>query len=397
MRCRSRRPGAGVVLCWAALAASACDGTKPVTALARPSAPAPLESASTCSAAWQPFTSPRSLFTDSVPSGVPTSPLVYQGGVIYYATSGNDLVALPTDGSPSTTLASLSTPTSELWIEGTNLLFSQGALNNQIYTLPVSGGTPELLLDGGANRLNARFAGLHAFNATDFYWVEGTSRSSLTQEISQPAVWRQSRASGAVDQIGAFASDVTLDHLALAANAVLTGGQWLDPRYPPSPVETDADAFPFDGSGRAPLSIPYSPPTDPAPFVAGADALGVYWSIPGTDAHLSALILSPADGGAARAVWPSLPYASANFGSVGPSPEAGWVLVGAQQFDDGTTRLTITLVDPRGTATLLGCAPTDAADDIVVYNPSVAVAADAVYFTTQNQRTFTWEIDRIPR
>ena len=70
--------------------------------------------------------------------------------------------------------------------------------------------------------------------------------------------------------------------------------------------------------------------------------------IPSTNEHFSALILSPADPG---------------------------------------------VVDPQGTVTLLGCAPLD--DEVV--GESVAVAPDAVYFSTQNQRTFTWEIDRIAR
>ena len=317
--------------------------------------------------------------------------------MIYYVSRANDLVALPTEGSAPLVVAHLPTSTTELWIEGTNLLFSQGALNNQIYSVPLSGGTPELLLDGGASRPNPGFAGQHAFNATDFYWLEGTKIFPSTQGVSEAGVWHQSRSGGVANKIGHFQLDFTLDHIALAANAVLTGGQWLDPRYPASPLETGVDAFPFDGSGRSSLGIPYSPPTDPAPFVAGADRLGLYWSIPSTKEHLSALILSPADRGPARALWPSLPFASANFQNVSANPEGGWVLVGKQEFDDGSNRLTITLVDPQGTGTLLGCAPIGDADDAVVYNPSVAVAPDAVYFTTQNERTFTWEIDRIAR
>jgi hypothetical protein len=238
---------------------------------------------------------------------------------------------------------------------------------------------------------------LHVFNATDVYWLEGTETVPFAQGVSGAAVWHQSRSTGVVNEIGDFQLAFTLDHIALTANAVLTGGQWLDPRYPASPLENGADAFPLDGSGRASLSIPSSPPTDPAPFVAGADRLGVYWSIPSTKEHFSALILSPPDRGSARALWPSLPFASANFQNVSPNPEGGWVLVGRQDFDDGSNRLTITLVDPQGTGTLLGCAPIDDVDDAVVYNPSVAIAPDAVFFSTQNQHTFTWEIDRIAR
>ena len=301
--------------------------------------------------------------------------------MIYYVSSANDLVALPTDGSAPTTLASLPTSTTELWIDGTNLLFSQGTLHNQIYSLPTAGGTPQLLLDGGAGQTIPGDAGLHAFNATDFYWIEGAT------------VWHQSRSGGIANQIGNFQLERYPDHLALTANAVLTGAEWLDPRYQASPLETGADAFPFDGSGRSALSIPSSPPTDPAPFVAGADSLGVYWSIPSTKEHFSALVLSPADRGSASALWPSLPFASANFQSVSPHPEGGWVLVGEQEFDDGSNRLTITLVDPQGTGALLGCAPIDDG----VTGEGVAVAPDAVYFSTQNQTTFTWEIDRIAR
>lgn len=377
-----RRLGARVILCWAAASGAACDGSKPVTALPRPATPPPLESADACSSAWRPVTSPQDSFAISAPPTVPTSQLVYQGGTLYYVNKANDLLALPTDGSAPATLASLPTPSTELWIEGTNLLFAQGTLQNQIYSLPITGGTPQLLLDGGAYRAHPGGARLHAFNATDFYWLEGTT------------VWHQSRAGGVANQIGQFQlQDYSPSHLGLTANAVLTGAEWLDPRYPAMPVETGADAFPFDGTGRSALSIPYSPPTDLAPFVAGVDSSGVYWSIPSTAEHLSALILSPADHGAARAVWPSLPLASANFRNVWPNPDGGWVLVGEQQFSDGAKRITLTFVDPQGAVTLLGCGPTD--DESV--DGSVAVAPDAVYLSTQNQRTFTWEIDRVAR
>ena len=387
---RSRRRGAGLVFCWAALSVSACDGSNAVTAPGRPSTPAPLVSASVCSAAWQPLTPPQDLFPQAAPWTVPASQLVYQDGTIYYVSSGKDLIAVPTDGSAPTTLASLATSTTELWVDGTNLLFSQGTLNNQIYSLPTTGGTPQLLLDGAAGRTNPGRAWPHAFNATDFYWLEQGPLAT---------VWHQSRSGGVPNPVGTFQlQDYSPDQLGLTANSVLTGGQWLDPRYPASPLETGADAFPFDGRGRIALSIPSSPPTDPAPFVAGVDPLGVYWSIPGTEQHLSALILSPADRGPARELWPSLPFASATFRNVAASPDGGWVVVGNQEFDDGSKRITVNAIDARGTATLLGCAAVDdSVLDLSVLNENAAIAPDAVYFSTQSQAKFTWEIDRIAR
>lgn len=73
--------------------------------------------------------------------------------------------------------------------------------------------------------------------------------------------------------------------------------------------------------------------------------------------------------------------------------DAQWVGSLTRDARTSAWRLTIALVDPQGTGTLVGRAPMD--DGVV--GESVAVAPDAVYFSTQNQRTFTWEIDRIAR
>src|SRR5579863_1508459 len=116
----------------------ACDGSAP-PATATPT----LESVKDCGAGWQPFTTAQPW--DEY------SPLVYQAGTLYYTSiNAQALLALPTNGAPPATLASV--VTNELWIEGDHLLLSQGNLANQIYSVPLSGGTPQLVLDGGAGR-----------------------------------------------------------------------------------------------------------------------------------------------------------------------------------------------------------------------------------------------------
>ena len=77
-------------------------------------------------------------------------------------------------------------------------LFAQGNLDNQIYVLPLTGGTPQLLLDGGAGRTNPGYAAAHAFNATDFYWTE----VDQSNPEGPTTVWHQSRSGGTANQIG---------------------------------------------------------------------------------------------------------------------------------------------------------------------------------------------------
>ena len=74
---------------------------------------------------------------------------------------------------------------------------SQGNPANQIYSVPLAGGTPQLVLDGGTGRTNAGPVLAHAFTATDFYWTE----RSTTSDAIPPTVWHQSRAGGSAEQI----------------------------------------------------------------------------------------------------------------------------------------------------------------------------------------------------
>ena len=311
---------------------------------------------------------------------------MYQAGTLYYTSANaNSLVALPTDGSAPTVLASVST--TELWIEGTNLLFAQGNLDNQIYVLPLTGGTPQLLLDGGAGRTNPGYAAAHAFNATDFYWTE----VDQSNPEGPTTVWHQSRSGGTANQIGTATFVVggqvfTADAVALTANAVVAGS-----------VDGVADAFPFDASAPLPLAVPPATVWSNAAVaeLSGVDSLGAYWSIPGAGPGPSALVLSPADGAPATALWPSFPFATANVDKVWSNPEGGWVVSAWQEFDDGRPHTTLTLIDAQGTATRLGCSPGES-QSALIRNP-VAVAPDAVYAVAMNLDASTWEIDRIAR
>ncbi len=264
-----------------------CDSTPPP-------APTPtLESIKDCGAGWQPFTTAQPW------DGY--SPLVYQAGTLYYTSvNAKALLALPTNGGPPATLAPL--VTNELWLEGDHLLLSQGNPANQIYSVPLSGGTPQLVLDGGAGRTSPGPVLAHAFAATDFYWTE----ISATSDAIPPTVWHQSRASGTANQIGtitfqtppnqttAIQGYLTAPYLALTANAILVANAF-----------ELAVALPLSGGALASLALP-----SVSPELA-------------SEAQLSGLDIQARTGrsrawGTTRGRWFFRPPTAAPFGCSGP-------------------------------------------------------------------------------
>jgi hypothetical protein len=348
----------------------ACDGTSPAATTIT------LESATACGQNWRALTAPQ--------PGVPASPILYQAGTLYLATVHDgvgSLAAFPTDGSPPTLLAALDP--GELWIDGDQLLFPQGNLGNQIYSIPLTGGTPQLVLDGGAGRTNPGPAPAHAFNATDFYWTE----TSTTVETGETSVWWQSRAGGAPSQLGtiAFTGSFIGGHaIALNGSAALVGASG-----------GLAAAVPFDGSGSFPLALPStSAELAQEADLAAMDPLGAYWSVRGPGNQPSSVILAPGDGSPARAVWYPMPFTSSAL-IVTPDPQGGWIVAGTQAFDDDLDHIVVTALDARGSATHLACSPGDSNSSW--FNWPVALAPDAIYAATMNISAGTWEIDRIAR
>ena len=343
-----------------------------------------LESAKDCGAGWQSFTTPQPV------DGY--SPLVYQSGTLYYTSINSQaLLALPTNGGPPVTLASV--VTNELWIEGDHLLFSQGTPANQIYSLPLSGGTPQLVLDGGAGRTSPANVLAHAFTATDFYWTE----MSRTSDAIAPTVWHQSRAGGTAEQIGTITFEgpptqttpipgtyLTAPYLALTPDAILVANSF-----------ELAVALPLAGGALSALALPLpSPDLASEAELAGLDSQGAYWSIPGVGYVPASVVLSPADGGPARVLWAAQPFAS-GVSKATADGAGGWILVGNQIFDDQIDHMTVRSLDATGASTLLGCSPGSLSNSFV--ERPFAIAPDAVYVVATNIATKTTEIDRIAR
>jgi hypothetical protein len=328
-----------------------------------------LENASTCSATWQALIGPKPWdFTSS---------LVYNDGTLYYGSYTEDaIVAQPVDGSPSRVFAAV--PTLELWLEGDHLLFSQGNGGVQIGSVPLSGGTPQIVLDGSAGRTTLGLATAHVFTPTDFYWSE----IPLPAAQSPTTIWHQSRSGGLPEALGTmtFQKQQSATAIALGNNSVLAAA-------------ASGEAYTLPITGGAPSSLVL--PAQPGVWVelAGLDALGAYTTL-FFSAQAGPLMLSPADGSPAKPFWPTLP-SDAQVQKIWPNPEGGWVVVATQAFDDGLFHTTLTLLDEQGTATRLGCSPADSERAWITV--PVAIAPDAVYAATRDLMASTWAIDRIAR
>ncbi len=338
-----------------------------------------LEEAAACKPAWQPLSAPQRFDV--------TSGLVYEGGTVYYSSLNDQAVlAVPTDGSAPMTLASAVTA-SELWLEGDHLLFTGGDLANQIYSLPLGGGTARLVLDGGAGRTSPGVALAHVVTAGDFYWIEQTRSDS---GIGNSTVWHQGRSGGGPAQIGAtsFTDPSGFDYpgtaIALGSDTIVIGSAF-----------GQAATLPAGGGYAALLATPTaSADMNIESSLAGLDALGAYWSVPGAGDQPGSLMLSPADGGAAKPFFATAP-GNGLVQKIWPNPEGGWVMTSLQIFSDGVDHMTIWLVDPQGQATRLACSP-GAADSSWI-EKGVAVAPDAIYVPAENLTAGTWEIDRVAR
>ncbi len=336
------------------------------------------ENPSFCQAAWQPLTGPQ-------PFDV-TSGLVYNAGTLYYSSfNAQAILAVPAAGTSPTVLAPVASL--ELWMEGDHLLFSGGSEGSQIYTLPLAGGTPQLLLDGAAGRSGVGAATAHAFTAMDFYWIE---QDNVSSGVGSSTVWHQDRSGGAPTQIGttSFTDPNGFDFpgtaIALAGDSVVVGSAF-----------GQAATVPVGGGAATPLATPAtSADLNVQSSLAGIDALGVYWSVPGPGDQPGTLMVSPADGGPAKPFSASTPLGGL-VQRIWPAPDGGWVAASLQIFSDGIDRMTIWLVDAQAHAKLLACSPGPASESWV--EKGVAVTSDAVYVPVENLSAGTWQIDRIAR
>ena len=169
----------GTVAAVLGLAASGCgDG----------GAPPQRESAALCGGdGWQPVV--------TLPAGEGTATLAYQNGLLYYSTTETPaLIAIPADGSGNaTTLASVAAQ--QLWAEGSQILFTQVSNERQVFSVPATGGTPQMILDTSAGRTDSGYPLVHDLGGVDYYWIEYAFKAPV------PTVWRASLVGGAPEQI----------------------------------------------------------------------------------------------------------------------------------------------------------------------------------------------------
>jgi hypothetical protein len=315
-----------------------------------------------CPEAWQPVTPPL--------PGEITSPLAYADGNLYFGVQ-RGVISVPASGGAETVLSPA--VASGVWVEGDHLILSGGQLGTQFHSLPLTGGTPALLVDGAAGRADSGIVQLHARlpTATDFFWAE-SSRLGLREPTT---VWRAPRAGGPPAEIARFteltaSGDTALyfEGAALAPEGLVLGEDW-----------GVAKVIPLDGGAARALAAPdVENPIGNIDFL-GVDARGVYWSVtmqPTAVPPPREVVVSPADGGAPRPVWSGVPLFSSPV-RAWPDGAGGLVVVGSQRFRDETgSRVTIWSIDANGGARRLACAPVGEYVD----DQTPAIGPDAFYF-----------------
>jgi len=333
-----------------------------------------------CPEAWQPVTQPE--------PGEISSRLAYGDGNLYVS-GGRGVVSLPAAGGAETVL----TPTraSAVWLEGDHLLMNGGTHGSQLYSLPATGGTPALIVDGTAGRAELGISQLRTYlpTATDFFWAE----SSRTSFRDPTTVWRAPRAGGPPVEIARFtelkaSGDTALffKGVALAPEGLVLGDEW-----------GVGKVVPLEGGTPRTLAVPEVDNVIVDIRFLGVDARGVYWTVPKApkvDFAARKVVVSPVDGGAVQPVWSELPP-FAGVIQAWPDGDGGLVLVGSQLFSgEEHQRTTVWSIDQGGNARRLACA-TPALSPYVDDNPP-AIAPDAFYFLVWLDG-LQMQIIRVPR
>lgn len=327
----------------------------------------PLPSVSSCSAGWKPITGRATSL--SVPAA-----LAYSGGNLYYPSNPQITPIIQSMSVDDLSIQTLPVTwpgdpllADDLWVESDHLLVTGF---EQFFSLPLAGGAAQLVYDGRAagNTLpNSRF---QTYTETDFFWTEFTEPLTTT-------VFRGPRSGGAPVMLGAVSGVV--QGMALASDSVVLAGQaggWAVP-LDASPVRTLAAG---------------------SPYFAGADGQGLYFTQTTSNPDQAYLSLSPSDGGTAQIFWPSVPPDAAPL-NVWSDGQGGWVVAGAQVFDDSHPHLAVWLVDAGGNGRLAACdASADDSADAFFATLAPAIAPDAIYLITEYLNgNDSWEIDKIGR
>ena len=341
------------------------------------------ESAALCGGdRWQPVV--------TLPAGDGTATLAYQNGLLYYSTTETPaLIAMPADGSGSaTTLAPVAAQ--QLWVEGSQILFTQVSNERQVFSVPATGGTPQMVLDTSAGRTDSGYPIVHGLSGIDYYWIE------YTEKAPHPVVWRASLVGGAPEQIAtlktppgaSIADDVLPEPIAqqmtLGEDSLLVWGDFVFEIVPfaPGPVRVlvPSDAI---ASGE----------------VIGLDGGGAYWRVPFGDPMKStdqwSVVQEPADGSTARTLLQTTGHQTM-VTAMWPTGEDGWVAIVQGVFDDGQSHTAVSLLAADGTSRTLGCSPASGLN-VPDIHFAPAIAPDAIYVIATGNGGGPTQLVRIPR
>lgn len=332
--------------------------------------PPPPPTLASCQDGWQPLIAPRPLF-------LPKALAYRQGELIYSATARSiddglrvdQIEAQPIAGGPVRVVAPGSAW--NLWVEGDLIFFAMGS---SLKSVPVAGGTPTVLLDTDPQVRDEVF--VQALSPDFFFWgVYG---------VSTTAIWSWPRAGGEKQLLGTITEPDFYKVMVLGTDRLIITGL----------AGKSAVALPL--AGGSPIKL-----ADVGVRMIGTDATGAYGShqtsAGGARPERFAIRFAPADGGAARPFWPTLPADMAPY-RMWSDGRGGWLVAALEWFDDGRAHTALFWVDSQGGGTRAACNPDTVASDYMEVPP--AFTDDAAYVINEDVHDpshATWSIIKIPR
>jgi hypothetical protein len=384
---RLRRLGIVVIL----FSCSACSGGG-----AEPASSTP-ELAS-CKSAWHEMVPLHSTYDAFAPGE-----MCWQDGTLYYAQvdarvpltmNAVQIVAVPETGGTPTAIVANQQSIDGFWLEGDHVLLARA---DQLYQVPISGGTPELIADGHTFTSAAfeeafGFPVDHTFDGSFLYWEAQGVQGVHGAIVDERTVWRLSRAGDKdAEKLGTVSKDAGLagtlvalpDRLLLAG---YTGHAYTMPKS--------------GGSARALPAVANA-------LLAGAGPGGVLWTVgrPAVNGLLTAdLKLSKPSASKTEAFWPDEPR-DLDPDHAWADNSSSWIVSAVESFSDGERHRSVWSVDLDGHASRLACNPDN--DSSEAESPSVAVLTpDALFFVLKHRESAradagdpgpAWSIVRVPR
>jgi hypothetical protein len=341
--------------------------------------PTTLPSLASCSRGWE------TLYTRA--DFLEPSALAYAGQTLLFPAIEGDvgnpnadyfvIQALSTSDGVARTLVVDSA--NHLWPEDGSVFYTRSGRQNQLFRVPLTGGTPELVLDGGSAAGGISAA---ALDAEYFYWTTRYEPGHFDLSI-----WRMARAGGTPGRVADLPAFPGKARLALASDAIIVAG-----------INGDTRLVPLDGSEVRSLSdVP-----DSTAIPLGVDATGSYWvrlrrePNPGEPSARvpSEIIHVPADGGAASPFFWSGQPPLFQPAALSADPDGGWLVTGFEDFDDGQLHHVVWFVDADGTGRRAACDPST---ELTGGSARPAFSADAAHLIAIYAELRTWAVVRIPR